>query len=73
MCMADARGILSSVIYGPDQRTRIVPDTRRAMFVTYAPAGIDEDAVRDHLAAIEAYVRIVSPRADRLALEVVGG
>ncbi|MBI4635855.1 MAG: hypothetical protein HY727_05845 [Candidatus Rokubacteria bacterium] len=69
MYMADAHGVVASVIYGPDHRTRITTDTRRVMFVTYAPKGIREDAVRRHLAEIEEYVRIVSPEAE---LEDVG-
>ncbi len=73
MCMADARGVISSVLYGPDQRTRITADTRRVLFVTYAPRGIAEPALRDHLAEIEAHVRLVSPAAEREALNVWGG
>jgi hypothetical protein len=32
MKMVDRRGIISSVLYGPDQRTRITPQTRAVMF-----------------------------------------
>jgi DNA/RNA-binding domain of Phe-tRNA-synthetase-like protein len=73
MCMADARGVLSSVLYGPDARTRIRPDTRRVLFVTYAPRGIGDDLLRAHLERIERYVRVVSPAAAREALAIVGG
>jgi DNA/RNA-binding domain of Phe-tRNA-synthetase-like protein len=69
MYMADARAVVSSVIYGPDQRTRITDDTRRVLFVTYAPDGIEEAALRRHLARLEEYVRLVSPEAE---LEHVG-
>ena len=69
MYMADARGVVSSVIYGPDQRTRIKDDTRRVLFVTYAPKGIEEVALRRHLAQLEEYVRLVSAEAE---LEHVG-
>lgn len=73
MCMADARGVISSVLHGPDQRTRITAATGRVLFVTYAPRGIPESALGDHLAEIEAHVRIVSPDAEREALDVRGG
>lgn len=70
MMMTDTQGVISSVIYGPDQRTRITADTRRAMFVVYAPAGVGEQAVRDHLRDIQANVLLVAPEAVTDALEV---
>lgn len=73
MYMADARGILSSVIYGPDERTRLGPGTRRALFVTYAPEGIENAALARHLAMIEDHVRLVAPGARREALAIAGG
>jgi len=72
MYMADAQAVVASVIHGPDHRTRITPDTHRVMFVTYAPKGIGEDALRHHLAEIERYVRIVSPEAQPEEVDVWG-
>lgn len=63
MMMADAQGVISSVLYGPDQRTRIIPDTRHVLFVVYAPPGIGEPAVRQHLQDIQANVLLVAPEA----------
>jgi DNA/RNA-binding domain of Phe-tRNA-synthetase-like protein len=45
MLMADRAGIISSILYGPDQRTQIKSSTRNVMFAVYAPQGIDEQAV----------------------------
>lgn len=70
MVIADAQGILSSVIYGPDQRTQIRPDTRQVLFTTYAPAGIEGQAVRQHLQDIQANVLLVAPEAETMSLEV---
>ncbi|MGE5486032.1 MAG: phenylalanine--tRNA ligase beta subunit-related protein [Ignavibacteriales bacterium] len=70
MMMTDARGVISCVVYGPDQRTQITPSTRQALFVVYAPAGIGEDRVRAHLADILANVRVVCPDAQVRAEEV---
>ena len=70
MYIADAAGIMSSVIYGPDQRTRITQDTRQALFTTYAPAGIERQAVRQHLQDIQANVLLFAPDAETVALEV---
>jgi DNA/RNA-binding domain of Phe-tRNA-synthetase-like protein len=63
MMMADGEGIISSVLHGPDQRTAVTPQTRDALFIVYAPAGIGAQAVRDHLADVEANVRLVAPAA----------
>lgn len=37
MAMVDARGILSSVLYGPDHRTRITSETREVLFAAMRP------------------------------------
>jgi DNA/RNA-binding domain of Phe-tRNA-synthetase-like protein len=58
MFMSDLEGVISSVIYGPDQRTQITPATRRALFAVYSPAGVGEDNLRAHLADIETFVRV---------------
>lgn len=70
MMVADAQGVISDVIYGPDLRTRITPDTRRALFVVYAPAGIGAQAVRQHLEGIQANVALVAPEAMAESLDV---
>ena len=63
MMIADAGGIISSIIYGPDRRTCISAKTEQALFTTYAPKGIAEEAVAAHLNDIVAYVRLISPEA----------
>ncbi len=70
MFMADAEGVISAVIQGPDRRTAITPTTRRALFAVYAPAGIGAEAVRAHLQDIEANVRLVAPDATTASLDV---
>jgi len=40
MFIADGQGVISSIVYGPDRRTRITLATRNAVFTVYAPAGI---------------------------------
>jgi DNA/RNA-binding domain of Phe-tRNA-synthetase-like protein len=54
MLMRDGRGIISSVLRGPDQRTPITADTRNVLFAVYAPTGIDDAMVQRHLREIEA-------------------
>lgn len=61
MMIAHARGVLSSMLYGPDFCTGIRPDTRRVLFMVYAPPGIDQPAVVGHREDIRDYVLVVSP------------
>jgi DNA/RNA-binding domain of Phe-tRNA-synthetase-like protein len=68
MMMADGTGIVSTVLRGPDLRTRITPQTRNVLFAVYAPAAIGEDAVRAHLEDIRANVQLVAPEARTLEL-----
>jgi DNA/RNA-binding domain of Phe-tRNA-synthetase-like protein len=64
MMMTDAHGVISSILYGPDSRTRITPATRHALFAVYAPPGIGEPAVVHHLEALKAAVLLVAPDAE---------
>jgi DNA/RNA-binding domain of Phe-tRNA-synthetase-like protein len=70
MYIADALGIISSVLGGPDQRTRIQPGTRSVVFTVYAAPGIDRQAVLDHLHDIEDNARLISPGARTELLQV---
>jgi len=70
MIIADAQGILSSVIYGPDSRTRITSETRQVFFTVYAPPGIGEQTVYKHLEDIQAYVLLFAPEAEVELLKV---
>jgi DNA/RNA-binding domain of Phe-tRNA-synthetase-like protein len=63
MMMVDGGSIISTVLYGPDQRTRIGPDTTDVLFAAYAPAGIGEDAVREHLEDVRGNVLLLAPGA----------
>jgi DNA/RNA-binding domain of Phe-tRNA-synthetase-like protein len=72
MMMSDSQGVISSVLYGPDQRTRIVLATRRVLFTVYAPAGIGEQTLRQHLQDIQSNVRLIVPEAETELLEVYG-
>jgi DNA/RNA-binding domain of Phe-tRNA-synthetase-like protein len=64
MMISDAEGVISSIIHGPDSRTQILPDTRKAVFVVYAPLGISKKMVLDHLSDIYSYVKLISPNTE---------
>lgn len=72
MMMKDRGGIISSIVYGPDQRTQIQAGTQNVMFTVYAPYGITEQAVIEHLQDLDQYVRLVAPAARVEMLKVFG-
>jgi DNA/RNA-binding domain of Phe-tRNA-synthetase-like protein len=72
MILKDSEGIISSVIYGPDQRTKITPSTSKVLFTVYSVPGIGENVVAQHLQGIEANVRIVAPQSKTDILKVYG-
>lgn len=71
MLMADQAGVISSIVYGPDERTQITAATRRVLFAVYAPAGIAAGAVQAHLQDIRDYVLIVAPAAQVQMMQVI--
>ncbi len=73
MYIRDGEGVISSIIYGPDQRTQIRPETKAAVFTAYAPAGISAQAVETHLRRIRENVLVFAPDAATEMLEVFGG
>ncbi len=72
MAIADEGGIISSIIYGPDQRTRITPESQGAVYTVYAPQGISEDAVYNHLEDIREFVLSAYPDGRVAQLKVYG-
>lgn len=72
MMISDQVGIISNILYGPDQRTQIQAQTRNVLFTVYVPAGIEEQAILDHLQEIRDNVLLVTPRARVGMLQVFG-
>lgn len=72
MTISDQAGIISNIIYGPDQRTQITASTRNVVFTVYAPAGIEKQTIVQHLEDMRDYVRLVSPEATVELLETYG-
>ncbi|HEY9527927.1 MAG TPA: hypothetical protein VIR02_12615 [Anaerolineales bacterium] len=73
MMIRDQRGVISSIIYGPDRRTQIAPETSNVIFTVYAPPGIDEQTVTDHLEHIRENVFVFAPQAQVELLNVYKG
>ena len=72
MFISDQKGVISSIIYGPDQRTQITPSTQNVVFTVYAPVGIDPSAVEKHLEELRDYVLIIAPQAHIEMLKIFG-
>lgn len=72
MFIRDEAGIISSIIYGPDQRTAINAQTRSVVFTVYAPDGVAEETVLNHLRDLQANVLLIAPGAYTELLHVFG-
>ncbi len=72
MFLSDQKGILSSIIYGPDDRSFITPVTTRALFSVYGAPSIPSWQIRDHLEEIGELVAVLSPEAVRKELIILG-
>jgi DNA/RNA-binding domain of Phe-tRNA-synthetase-like protein len=70
MFISDQVGVISSVIYGPDRRSQINPRTQNVLFTTYAPPGIQTEAVKHHLEDIREDIFLTSPDARVIQLQV---
>jgi DNA/RNA-binding domain of Phe-tRNA-synthetase-like protein len=70
MFIRDRSGVISSIIYGPDRRTQITADTHNVVFTVYAPAGIEEQTVEQHLQDIRNYIMMIEPEAKLELLQV---
>jgi DNA/RNA-binding domain of Phe-tRNA-synthetase-like protein len=67
----DKQGVISSVIYGPDQRTQIQSTTNQVVYTTYAPSGISREQVMEELEILEGYLRLIAPQLIREELAVI--
>ena len=72
MIMTDTEGVISSVVYGPDRRTRITDTTRNVLFAVYGVPGIGEETIRQHLHDMQMNVLLIAPQADTESLKVYG-
>ncbi|UDN61663.1 phenylalanine--tRNA ligase beta subunit-related protein [Clostridioides sp. ES-W-0016-02] len=54
--LSDNLGILSSILNGPDNRTQITKKTKNILYFVYAPDGIYEKQIYNHLSDIKDYI-----------------
>ena len=59
--VADQDGIMSSILNGPDHRTRISSSTKGVMCFAYGVQNITEQQIQRHLNQIKDYLLIYAP------------
>lgn len=60
MLLADGEEIISSVLGGPDFRTRITEATKKCVFVVYGVPGISSSVIEEHLEQILDNINVFS-------------
>ncbi|MDR7417804.1 MAG: hypothetical protein QN178_02720 [Armatimonadota bacterium] len=63
MVVRDAEGVIASVLYGPDYRTRLHDASQAALFGAWCPAGVSAGVARAHLEGLAALIRVEWPEA----------
>ena len=69
--MADGRGLIGSILYGPNDRSPIGPDTRNVLYLVYGVPGVSRDAIREHLEGLGHRVASLSSGATTEGPEIV--
>ena len=54
----DQKGIISAVLYGMDERTKVTEKTTEALYTVYVPFKIEEEKVIAHLEDMAEYLRL---------------
>jgi DNA/RNA-binding domain of Phe-tRNA-synthetase-like protein len=63
MILRHGKGLLSSVLQGPDRETPIGPDTHNALYTIYAPGNIPAGCLEAQLADLSLFIRCFAPSA----------
>ena len=69
--LADEKGVLSSILHGPDYRTRITETTRSALFFVYGVEGVTEKLIYEHLKTIFSYLSQAIQGVEVQVMEIV--
>lgn len=64
MFIADSVGVISSILYGPDRRTMIRPETESVVFTVYAVKDVPTALLAQHLTTLQENVRVIAPQAE---------
>jgi len=70
LMLSDGQGPVSSILRGPDRRSRITPDTREVLFTVYGPPGVGAERIARELATLQARLQALFPAAEATHLRV---
>jgi DNA/RNA-binding domain of Phe-tRNA-synthetase-like protein len=70
MMLCDSSGILSSILRGPDYKSRITASTTEVLFSIYAPPTIDSNDLEINLQKLEKRIKTFSPSSKTVLLQV---
>lgn len=62
--VADRRGVVVSVLQGPEERSPLTRETRNALFLVFGLPGIRETDMAAHLDRLESYLRLAASGAE---------
>jgi DNA/RNA-binding domain of Phe-tRNA-synthetase-like protein len=54
----DQKGIISAVLYGMDERTKVTEKTTEALYTVYVPFKIEEEKVQAHMEDMVEYIKL---------------
>jgi DNA/RNA-binding domain of Phe-tRNA-synthetase-like protein len=70
LLVRDDKGIISSILRGPNYPSRITDATADVLFTFYAPPGIETAYIETHLRKLEGSIKTFSPYSDTEMLRV---
>lgn len=68
--LSDEKGILSSIMNGPDYRTRITEATQNALYFVYGVEGVTGPLIHAHLKTISSYLSQAIPGVEVQSINV---
>jgi len=70
MMLCDSSGTISSILRGPDYKSRITSSITEVLFSIYAPPGIDANSIETNLKKLEKSIRAFSPSSKTELLQI---
>lgn len=71
MVVRDAEGVIASVVYGPDLRTRMREDSSSALFGAWCPVGVGAEVVEAHFNRLASLLRTEWPEVEIAAPQIL--
>ena len=71
MMLCDEDGPISTILRGPDKRTRITSSTKDLLFSIYAPPVVDKAYIENNLQKLERNIRTIAPNATTEMLQSI--